>query len=280
MPQKIDFTSADLEALIAYLSRPEANAEIHFELPENRKNRFEEEYLQATGEAPPLTDGRIPVWVMPNSRNKFGMQARVYFDRHDGYLPDVFASLARRSRGSRCRINSKQLVFVLLENGFRAGKFEASEENIRKIEAFAAGEDIPRPDPVLGKEGEEYVLDFERKRLRENGQVELSKLVANHASRNLGYDIYSQHVENGRAIDKFIEVKTTKGTLERQIFLTRNEINFSIQNQRNFWLYRVCHFPADPQIFSLRGNLQKSMDLNPLSFVAHKSSQFSWNREG
>ena len=51
-----------------------------------------------------------------------------------------------------------------------------------------------------------------------------------------GFDILSK---NKNGTDKYIEVKTTKLTEETPIFVTRNELKFSIKNEKNYFLYRL-----------------------------------------
>ena len=71
----------------------------------------------------------------------------------------------------------------------------------------------------------------------------------------LGFDILSK---NRDASDKFIEVKTTKLSRQSPFFFTRNEMNFSIEQEKRFHLYRVIEFDSTPKLFTLNGSL-KSM---------------------
>ena len=94
----------------------------------------------------------------------------------------------------------------------------------------------------LGKAGEEFVVDFEQRRLHALGKKKLAEHVV-HASATegdgLGYDVRSFD-ESGR--DRFIEVKTTAWGKETPFFISRNELDFSKAFADQFHLYRVFEF--------------------------------------
>lgn len=94
----------------------------------------------------------------------------------------------------------------------------------------------------LGNFGEIFVVEYEKRFLQENGRKDLAEKVE-HVSMTkgdgLGYDVLSYDL-NGRK--KFIEVKTTRGALTQEFFVTSTELAFSKQNSGRFWLYRVYKF--------------------------------------
>jgi len=107
---------------------------------------------------------------------------------------------------------------------------------------------------VLGTEGEEWVLKFEKWRLAQAGKEDLiSKIVwaSLETGDGLGYDILSKN-EDGT--DRYIEVKTTKLSKESPIFITANEMAFAEQHTSSFYLYRVFEASTTRKLFIQRGS--------------------------
>lgn len=94
----------------------------------------------------------------------------------------------------------------------------------------------------LGNEGEVFVVEYEKKFLADNNRADLAKKVE-HVSKTkgdgLGYDVLSYDL-NGK--ERYIEVKTTRGTFSQEFFITANELEFSKRNAVKYWLYRVYDF--------------------------------------
>ncbi len=113
----------------------------------------------------------------------------------------------------------------------------------------------------IGDLGEQFVLEFEKKRLQEAGKAKLANGIE-HISREsgdgAGYDILSFN-EDGSA--RFIEVKTTKGNHASPIYITRNELVKSIREPENYFLYRVYKYSEITETGEL--NIIKG-DLTPL----------------
>ncbi len=121
---------------------------------------------------------------------------------------------------------------------------------------------------TLGKAGEELVLAYERDRLERLGHEALAGKVE-HVSETLGdgtgYDILSFE-PNGR--ERFIEVKTTAFAKATPFYVSRNEVDFSERMKRQYHLYRVFEFRAQPRMFMLRGNMRKKLKLDAASYRA------------
>ncbi|MFK7946348.1 MAG: DUF3883 domain-containing protein [Saprospiraceae bacterium] len=94
----------------------------------------------------------------------------------------------------------------------------------------------------IGDLGEEWVVKYEQEYLITNGKVKLMKKIK-HASREkgdgLGYDILSCDLDGK---PKFIEVKTTKGRANTTFYVTRNELERSKIEGKNYFLYRLYDF--------------------------------------
>ncbi len=120
----------------------------------------------------------------------------------------------------------------------------------------------------LGLAGEEMVLKFEHERLWRAGQRTLADRIE-HISQSrgdqLGYDIRSFEVD-GR--DRLIEVKTTRFGAMTPFYASRNEISVSETHDREYQLYRLFKFREQPKLFVLKGSLQNTCHLEPVTFSA------------
>ena len=130
---------------------------------------------------------------------------------------------------------------------------------------------ITKFDPVerdhrnrtLGKAGEEFVLEVERKQLAEIDRSDLAKKirwVAAEDGDGAGYDVLSFD-RSGR--EKLIEVKTTNGSARTPFFLTRNECSLAIERPMDWQIYRVHLFASAPRIFTIAPPLERAVRLRP-----------------
>jgi hypothetical protein len=120
----------------------------------------------------------------------------------------------------------------------------------------------------LGLRGEEFVVWFEKRRLEEAGQPKLAKDVE-HISESrgdgAGYDVRSFE-DDGR--DRLIEVKTTTYGKHQPFIVSVNEVEFSNDFSDAFHLYRLFHFGTGERIFTLKGSLRDTCNLEPVQFRA------------
>lgn len=120
----------------------------------------------------------------------------------------------------------------------------------------------------LGKAGEEVVVDYERRRLRELGATRLAERVEQVSiskGDGLGYDVLSFDPD-GR--ERFIEVKTTAFGREAPFYVTKTELELSNAEPDLFRLYRLFQFRHKPRMFELAGAVGGHCALVPVSFVA------------
>lgn len=92
----------------------------------------------------------------------------------------------------------------------------------------------------LADMAEEYVVDWEKRRLRSVGASHLCNLVTRVSSSDVsrGYDIHSVDGEHGSDLDRYIEVKSSVG--EDVIFYwTSREMEVAQQYRENYWIYFV-----------------------------------------
>jgi len=119
---------------------------------------------------------------------------------------------------------------------------------------------------ILGVEGEQFVLDYEKWRLSKAGKKSLADKIewtSKSSGDGAGYDILSKNVDGS---DRFVEVKTTKLSKETPIYLTENEINFATMHSDDFYLYRVFNFDSKRKLFIKKGNYRNYCRLIPLSY--------------
>jgi len=88
----------------------------------------------------------------------------------------------------------------------------------------------------MGKEAEEYVLGYEKNRLK--GHVNLDNIrIISADNVNAGYDIQSYQDMHSLLINRFIEVKSFSDNIS--FYWSRNEIGISIIKEGQYYLYLV-----------------------------------------
>ena len=120
----------------------------------------------------------------------------------------------------------------------------------------------------LGRSGEQWVLDFEQRRLTDAGLPELYQRVdwiSDRLGDGAGYDILSFESAEQR---RYIEVKTTNGPHGSSFIISRNEIEFSKEAGDEFHLYRVFQFRQAPTLYTLRGDIAQHVHLEALDYRA------------
>ena len=135
---------------------------------------------------------------------------------------------------------------------------------------------IQKFDPVerdhrnrsLGKAGEAFVVDLEKRKLLDAGLSDLApkvRWVSAEEGDGAGYDILSFD-QRGRA--HLIEVKTTNGSARTPFFLTRNERAMATERPAEWRIYRVHLFATRPRVFTIMPPLQNSVRITPETWRA------------
>jgi hypothetical protein len=128
----------------------------------------------------------------------------------------------------------------------------------------------------LGRRGEEFVLEFERRRLHDGGRRDLAKRIewtARVRGDGTGYDVQSFNPD-GTA--RLIEVKTTGLGKYFPFNVTVNELRCSEARPTEFQLYRVFNFGPDARLYILPGAISRSCYLDATqyrAFVQHSRPQ-------
>jgi len=121
----------------------------------------------------------------------------------------------------------------------------------------------------LGRLGEEWVVDFERRRLHdEERRPDLAKRVewiADTRGDGAGYDIASF---NPDASPRLIEVKTTGLGKQFPFMVTANEVRVSAREPDGYHLYRVFEFATAPRLYVLHGSLSERCRLEATQYRA------------
>ncbi|MGD0850232.1 DUF3883 domain-containing protein [Bradyrhizobium sp.] len=148
----------------------------------------------------------------------------------------------------------------------QAPKLESASDRPWQLERL-----IRKFDPVerdlrnrsLGRAGEEFVLEIEKKRLEKFKRPDLLKKikwVSVEEGDGAGYDILSFEPD-GR--ERLIEVKTTNGAARTPFFLSENECQRAAASAESWRLYRVHSFAQNPRIFLIVPPLNEVLHLRP-----------------
>lgn len=120
----------------------------------------------------------------------------------------------------------------------------------------------------LGRAGEAFVLDLERRQLAEAGRADLARKVrwvAAEEGDGAGYDVQSF---DQRGHSRLIEVKTTNGSARTPFYLSRNERGLADEKPAEWRIYRVHLFASDPRVFKIAPPLENSVNLRPETWRA------------
>ncbi len=123
----------------------------------------------------------------------------------------------------------------------------------------------------LGDEGENFVLEYEKKRVSQFSERLVGKVLGLGKTKGLGYDIQSVIAEPGDFAEfvKYIEVKSTKrvtapdlsdGIWNDTINITRNEWVAAMQHREFYSIYRVYFVRGGVVMYIIKNPYQKKID--------------------
>ena len=187
------------------------------------------------------------------------------FDGIDRYLtqhPDVLAPVAPQE----AEPIPSSVVFV--DPPPRAMAPQPIPDRLKRL--------VQKFDPVerdlrnrsLGRAGEAFVVDIERKQLMQADRQDLARKVrwvAEEDGDGAGYDILSFNPTGG---ERLIEVKTTNGAARTPFFLSRNERSMATERPLDLSIYRVHLFAKRPRIFTISPPLEDAVQLTPETWRA------------
>jgi len=122
---------------------------------------------------------------------------------------------------------------------------------------------------ALGRNGEEWAVEFERRRLHDvEKRPDLAKRIewiSQTRGDGFGYDVESFNRDGSTRV---IEVKTTGLGKHFPFYVSANEVRVSRDRPADYHLYRVFDFARQPRLFQLAGALDQLCRLEPQSYVA------------
>jgi hypothetical protein len=196
-------------------------------------------------------------WI-PGYKPKFNFQNAI-FDAIDRYLSNHPKAL-EPAPGPQIIASSPAEVFVAPPS-LRATTEEIPDRLQRLVRKF---------DPVerdhlnrsLGRAGEAFVVDLEKRRLKDGNRADLARSVRWTAAEDgdgAGYDISSFQLAGE---PRLIEVKTTNGSARTPFFVTRNELDTARQIPAQWQIYRVHLFASGPRVFTITPPLEDTLRLS------------------
>ncbi|NME06233.1 DUF3427 domain-containing protein [Psychrobacillus sp. BL-248-WT-3] len=123
----------------------------------------------------------------------------------------------------------------------------------------------------LGLSGELLVLEYTRSQLTKAGRQDLANKVIHKSvveGDGAGYDIES-FKEDGSPL--YLEVKTTKGGINSEFFISPNELAFSEEHADSFQLIRVYEYISNinsGKFYKIEGSLSDKLNLKPTQYSA------------
>ena len=121
----------------------------------------------------------------------------------------------------------------------------------------------------LGRLGEQFAMELERRRLLARGRDDLARKVewvSDTSGDGLGYDVLSfDEVDES---EMWIEVKTTAFGKYSPFYVTSNEKRCSEAMARQYYLYRLFRFTHHPKLYVLHGALSDLCVLEPVAYRA------------
>jgi hypothetical protein len=121
----------------------------------------------------------------------------------------------------------------------------------------------------LGRLGEQFSLELERRRLLEAGRDDLASRVewiAETCGDGVGFDILS--FDETDDAERYLEIKTTGLGKYFPFVVTENERRCSEDVPDRFHLYRVFDFSRRPRVYVLSGPLSRTCRLEPTQYRA------------
>lgn len=160
-------------------------------------------------------------------------------------------------------------------------KYIAGLLNIRKYRKTGKhNQRLNKPDFIAqeiikskqGEINENDIFEFEIKQLikeEAHKQIKLMKEFFANKKENEGFDILSfEKNKQGQYIEKYIEVKSTKGDESTPIDITIDEIEFAKSHMESYYLYRIVNSTSNSRYLKIvKGKeLLKNYDFIPVTF--------------
>lgn len=152
------------------------------------------------------------------------------------------------------QISAEQNELKYIEGPLNIRKYRKTGKHVQRSGKpdFIAQEIIKNKQGVIN---EKNVYENELQRLSKEEayeQIKRMKEFFNNKKENEGFDILSfEKDENGKYIEKYIEVKSTKGNEGTPIDITADEIDFAKSHLDNYYLYRIIYSDSDQKYLKI-----------------------------
>jgi hypothetical protein len=190
------------------------------------------------------------------------------FEAVDRHLSGRNDLLFQQSEQPVLGIAEPQSFFVGVPRLENRARREGLERLVRKFDPV----ERDFRNRLLGRAGEEFVIDLERRRLTVEGRDDLARRVrwvAIEDGDGAGFDVLSFDPDGQ---ERLIEVKTTNGAAQTPFFMTRTEMAVADERSQHWHLDRVHLFAQRPQIFTIRPPLENALRLAPETWRAVPNS--------
>ena len=173
------------------------------------------------------------------------MQSKGYTDTEYHLLTQDFIYAVVRYLNSEAYSKSDKKRPIVLDEPIELEASEFPEIEKKGLKKFKGLKDIDyvKRDKYyrgLGLLGEEWVLLYEKERLRRLGISHKVIHTSVEEGDGKGYDIES--VEEDGITPRYIEVKTTTGDYNQPFYYSDTELEFSNLNSGHYYIYRVYNF--------------------------------------
>lgn len=186
------------------------------------------------------------------------------FDAIDRYLSKHPSMLERVPAGPQAAASHEIFVPAPVLQADGAPLPERLRRLVRKFDPV----ERDHRNRSLGKAGEEFVVNLERRCLAEADRPDLARKVRWVAAEDgdgAGFDVLSFDFSGQQ---RLLEVKTTNGAARTPFFLTRNEREAAAERPAHWRIYRVHLFATQPRIFTIAPPLEKAVNLRPETWRA------------
>ncbi len=160
---------------------------------------------------------------------------------------------------------------ILKEGLIEIRKYRKTGKHVHRTSKpdFIAQEIIKNKQGIIN---EKVVFETELKRLMDeeaDEQVKLMEDFFNNKKENEGFDILSfEKTATGEYTEKYIEVKSTKGSESTPIDITVDEIEFAKAHINNYYLYRIINSDSNKRYLKIINGTEmfENYDFIPVAF--------------
>lgn len=158
------------------------------------------------------------------------------------------------------------------EISFTADGIRITDDQGNTVPATLSPEEFRRLQLIreeIGSLGEEWVVNYEIQKLKQNGFIDLAEKVERTSRKDVaaGYDVLSFNFDGS---EKYIEVKTSALSTNR-FHISSNEVEVAKRLSDSFWLYLVLEIRGNVSLIEIHNPASKLGDeihLVPESFRA------------